>query len=145
MIFFLLFNFLNYEEESLIKDILSYKYLEIKDLSFEKDKSIFTNLKDSLTLLFLKEPFKIPEYAEKIFKDFNSDEREIIEKIFKLKIKEENFENILEETINNLKRAKEIIKNSFSNIEKEKLDTLIYNITLLFEDENDKNDDTLYA
>ncbi|MEO0291134.1 MAG: hypothetical protein ABIN15_07895 [candidate division WOR-3 bacterium] len=145
MIFFLLITFLNYEEEALIKDILSYKYLEIKDLSFEKDKSIFTNLKDSLTLFFLKEPLKIPEYAEKTYKDFNSDEREIIEKIFKLKIKEENFENILEETINNLQRAKEIIKNSFSDIKKEKLDTLIYNITLLFEDENDKNDDTLYA
>ncbi len=145
MIFFLLFNFLTHEEEALIKDILSYKYLEIKDLSFEKDKSIFTNLKDSLTLFFLKEPLKIPEYAEKIFKDFNSDERKIIEKILKSKIKEYDFYSKLEKSINNLKKARDIIRNSASKIEKEKLDTLIFNLNVLFTDENDKMDDTLYA
>lgn len=145
MILLLLFNFLTYEEESLIKDILSYKYLEIKDLSFEKDKSIFTNLKDSLTLSFLKEPLKVSEYAEKIFKDFDSDERKIIEKILKSKIKEDDFYRILEKSINNLKRARDIIRNSTSKIEKEKLDTLIFNLTVLFTDEDDKMDDTLYA
>jgi len=145
MIFFLLLSFLTQQEEKLIKDMLSYKYLRIEDLSFEKDKSIFTNLKDSLTLEFLKYPIKIPEYAENIYKNFEGNEKEIIENFFKFKIKEKSFYEALKNSLRELKRAKNLIKNSLSEIEKGKLDTLIYNLTVLFTDENDEKDDTLYA
>ncbi len=145
MIFFFLFSFLTQFEKDLIKDLLSYKYLTVKDLSFDKDKSLFTNLKDSLTLEFLRYPLKMPEYAESFYKNLEGNEKEIIEKIFKFNIKEKKFYEILKNSLKELKIAQDLIKNSLSEIDKEKLDTLIYNLTILFTDENDEKDDTLYA
>ncbi len=145
MLILTLLFFINNKEIDLIKNVLSYKYLKIEDLSFEKDKSIFTNLKDSLSLEFLKNPLDLPDFAKKLYEISENNEKKIIEEIFKIKIKENDFYKILKSSLTELKKAEQKIKNSVSEIEKTKLDTLLYNLPLLFTDEDDPEDDSLYA
>ncbi|MEN3046125.1 MAG: hypothetical protein ABDH49_03980 [Candidatus Hydrothermales bacterium] len=144
MIVFLIFLFISENEIETLKDLLSYQFLEIKDLGFEKDKSIYTNLKDTLTLSFLKDPIKFALFSESFYKNFK-EEKLILERIFNFKIEKKNFYELLPGSLKDLKRAKTLIKESVDKIKKEKLDTLILNLTSLFAEEKSKEKKELYA
>ncbi|MEN3044486.1 MAG: HEAT repeat domain-containing protein [Candidatus Hydrothermales bacterium] len=145
MIVFLLFLFISENEIEILKDLLSYQFLEIKDLGFEKDKSLYTNLKDTLTLSFLKDPLNLALYSEKFYKNFMDEEKRILEKIFNFKIEEKNFYEILPKSLRSLKKAKILIKESTSKIKREKLDTLIFNLTSFFAERKSIEKKDLYA